>query len=180
MAKNYQKHKYAVYRRDNFTCRACGLYDEYGMALTLDHIKPRSKGGADTQDNLQCLCQVCNSMKSNHKTPDLVIRQKPDTSRSYEDIQQEILENRKAFYSSFRSGHSGWFKSQEKTMALIEKAMAKEKIKSDIWNQLMEAVALTFNKQKKYLQFMERIEEYRELVRVATPATQTCVFAYKI
>lgn len=33
--------------------------------LTIDHIKPRSRGGTDHQDNLQLLCSRCNGIKSN-------------------------------------------------------------------------------------------------------------------
>ena len=31
--------------------------------LTVDHIKPQSKGGTDHPNNLQLLCQACNSTK---------------------------------------------------------------------------------------------------------------------
>ena len=31
--------------------------------LTVDHVVPKSRGGADDPDNLQLLCGACNSMK---------------------------------------------------------------------------------------------------------------------
>ncbi|RKU21073.1 hypothetical protein C6499_22855 [Candidatus Poribacteria bacterium] len=31
--------------------------------MTIDHIYPRSKGGADDPENLQFLCAACNSTK---------------------------------------------------------------------------------------------------------------------
>lgn len=49
----------AVYRRDGHSCLHCGTRDR----LTLDHIVPWSAGGSDEQDNLQTLCQSCNSRK---------------------------------------------------------------------------------------------------------------------
>lgn len=48
-----------VYERDLYRCVQCGTH----LKLTLDHIVPWSKGGTDTPDNLQTLCQPCNSRK---------------------------------------------------------------------------------------------------------------------
>lgn len=48
----------------NFTCPVCGK-SEPEIRLTMDHIKPVSKGGTHTIDNLQPLCMLCNCKKSN-------------------------------------------------------------------------------------------------------------------
>ena len=51
--------RFRVFERDNYTCQRCGKqYD-----LSLDHIKPRLLGGANTLDNLQVLCTACNTQK---------------------------------------------------------------------------------------------------------------------
>jgi len=49
----------AVLARDGHRCVLCPATND----LTLDHIHPWSKGGADTLDNLRTLCRSCNSAK---------------------------------------------------------------------------------------------------------------------
>jgi hypothetical protein len=43
-------------------CAFCGS----DQKLTIDHIKPFSKGGSSDRNNLQCLCFSCNLKKSDH------------------------------------------------------------------------------------------------------------------
>lgn len=40
-------------------CRMCGR-----LGQTPDHILPLSKGGTDTDDNIQVLCKVCHDKKT--------------------------------------------------------------------------------------------------------------------
>jgi hypothetical protein len=49
----------AVYERDGFACVTCSSGDD----LSLDHIIPWSRGGADTVENFQTMCRPCNSSK---------------------------------------------------------------------------------------------------------------------
>ena len=49
-----------VLRRDNHTCQYCG---SYGGELTIDHLRPRSKGGKSTWDNVVAACRECNLRK---------------------------------------------------------------------------------------------------------------------
>jgi 5-methylcytosine-specific restriction endonuclease McrA len=52
----------ALVRRDGgLRCRHCGATEE----LTIDHIRPVSKGGSGVLANLQLLCSGCNSAKGN-------------------------------------------------------------------------------------------------------------------
>ncbi len=51
--------RWAVFERDNFTCKVCGSR----RYLAVDHIVPESKGGPTTLENLQTLCKSCNSRK---------------------------------------------------------------------------------------------------------------------
>jgi 5-methylcytosine-specific restriction endonuclease McrA len=65
-AINYRL-RFLVMRRDNFKCQQCGKSpaNETGVVLEVDHIKAWSKGGETVIENLQTLCQRCNSGKSN-------------------------------------------------------------------------------------------------------------------
>jgi NMD protein affecting ribosome stability and mRNA decay len=51
--------KWAVWERDNFTCQECGSRRN----LSVDHIRPESKGGKLTMENAQTLCMTCNRKK---------------------------------------------------------------------------------------------------------------------
>jgi tetratricopeptide (TPR) repeat protein len=52
--------RHAVWRRDEGRCVKCGNQDR----LEFDHIIPLSRGGANTERNLQLLCEQCNREKS--------------------------------------------------------------------------------------------------------------------
>ncbi|GAA4782245.1 MULTISPECIES: HNH endonuclease [Microbacterium] len=52
-----------VLRRDGFRCGYCGA-----SATTIDHVLPRSRGGADSWENLVACCLTCNNVKSD-RTP---------------------------------------------------------------------------------------------------------------
>ncbi|MBD8583550.1 MULTISPECIES: HNH endonuclease [unclassified Frigoribacterium] len=52
-----------VLRRDAHHCAYCGR-----SASTIDHVQPRSRGGADSWENLVACCLRCNNVKSD-RTP---------------------------------------------------------------------------------------------------------------
>ncbi len=69
---------FVIVERDNYCCQICGIkvtaiYDRDNpppqeqhyedTACELDHIIPRSKGGATTEGNLQVTCRKCNRGK---------------------------------------------------------------------------------------------------------------------
>ena len=47
-----------VLRRDNHRCAYCSK-----SANTIDHVQPKSRGGADSWDNLVACCLKCNNKK---------------------------------------------------------------------------------------------------------------------
>mgnify|MGYP006288360197 CR=1 FL=1 len=51
-----------VRRRDGGRCVRCGSQED----LTVDHVRPFSRGGPTVPRNLQLLCKSCNSSKSAH------------------------------------------------------------------------------------------------------------------
>ena len=61
-AKVSNKLRFAVYERDGYRCRRCGVSERYAT-LEVDHIIPISKGGKSTYENLQTLCSRCNYQK---------------------------------------------------------------------------------------------------------------------
>jgi 5-methylcytosine-specific restriction endonuclease McrA len=50
-----------VLRRDAHACAYCGK-----AAHTVDHVLPRSRGGADSWENLVACCLRCNNVKGDH------------------------------------------------------------------------------------------------------------------
>lgn len=57
--RQYQKILNQLLKKYNFRCVDCGT----SKNLTIDHVRPISKGGTDKFKNLQILCKSCNSKK---------------------------------------------------------------------------------------------------------------------
>jgi 5-methylcytosine-specific restriction endonuclease McrA len=75
-----KRSKQKIWHRDNFTCKYCGLfmkndYDKWKNGdikrktclLSVDHIKPLSKGGSWELENLTTACMKCNSLKADNE-----------------------------------------------------------------------------------------------------------------
>lgn len=89
-----------ILQRDGFTCQVCGLgagdpspITGKPIRLHIDHIKPISAGGDNSDDNLRVLCSECNQGRSNLYHPDdktinamALIRKLP------RNVQREIYE----------------------------------------------------------------------------------------
>lgn len=60
-----QTTRLAIYLRDGLACVYCGASVEDGVTLTLDHVKPVSRGGGNKPGNLVTCCHKCNCSRSN-------------------------------------------------------------------------------------------------------------------
>jgi hypothetical protein len=61
----------ALRRRFSFRCGYCGVSEEsVGAELTVDHFRPRARGGTDERANWVYSCFNCNNLKSDIWAPD--------------------------------------------------------------------------------------------------------------
>lgn len=60
--------RHSIFERDRGICQYCGKHFPRTQ-LTIDHVIPQSRGGADTWENLALACLACNVRKAD-RTPD--------------------------------------------------------------------------------------------------------------
>jgi len=88
--------KREVFERDNWICQYCGT-GVMPRTATVDHVVPRSKGGATSWTNTATACSPCNARKAN-RTPEeagMVLRsvpKRPDTGRAIREELQRAYE----------------------------------------------------------------------------------------
>jgi hypothetical protein len=89
-----------VYKRDKFTCQYCGV--QKTKELSMDHIMPKSRGGATNWMNIVLACTDCNFKKAD-RTPGeagMPLRRqpfKPKWSQLACELPKEIPEQWKTF-----------------------------------------------------------------------------------
>lgn len=71
--------------RDNYRCQYCNKLCK-GADATIDHVLPRSRGGASSWENLVTSCSSCNSKKGNHlpEEKQMPLRRQPRRPRLHE------------------------------------------------------------------------------------------------
>ena len=70
---DYRTHKHVLYGEQAGNCKGCGVHFPF-QNMTVDHITPRAKGGGDHKENLQLLCNSCNSRKGSGTQAELIVR----------------------------------------------------------------------------------------------------------
>lgn len=72
-----------IFNRDSYCCQYCGI-DLCDKTATVDHVIPKSKGGASNWTNLVTSCKDCNTYKGNRtpKEAKMSIRSKPKEPQS--------------------------------------------------------------------------------------------------
>ncbi len=74
-----------VFVRDNFTCLYCGKVEN---RMTIDHVKPQSKGGRSTFNNCVTSCKSCNNKKGSRSLSEtgMFLKKQPYTPTIMEFI----------------------------------------------------------------------------------------------
>ena len=60
----WRKLRKIVLERDNMLCQSCLKEGRVRVAMVVDHIKPKAKGGDDSLGNLNSLCRKCHDHKT--------------------------------------------------------------------------------------------------------------------
>ncbi len=92
-----------VFLRDRFTCQYC-LTRLPTEDLTFDHVRPRSRGGATSWDNIVTACQTCNRAKANRllSETDLRLAHKPSRPTAHQLYQSGRGLPRRDLHQSWR------------------------------------------------------------------------------
>jgi 5-methylcytosine-specific restriction endonuclease McrA len=92
--------RFNIYARDDNTCQYCGVRMPRAD-LNLDHVVPRSRGGATSWENVVCSCVPCNLRKGG-RTPEearMRLRRHPGRPRWTPMFRSAT---RRAFYREWR------------------------------------------------------------------------------
>ena len=73
----YKTHKHTIFGKQEGICNGCRIAFPF-QNFTIDHVVPSSKGGTDHSDNLQLLCNACNSKKGTGTQSELIVKLQQD------------------------------------------------------------------------------------------------------
>ena len=95
-----KKSRFDVFKRDDFRCQYCGASPP-SATLEIDHIKPVSKNGGNSEDNLITACFDCNRGKAANELSVV-----PDTLANKLKIAEERADQLKAYEKAIRARKS--------------------------------------------------------------------------
>lgn len=84
--------RYEILRRDNHTCRYCGVAAP-DAPLRIDHVTPVALGGTDTADNLVTACEPCNSGKTSTTTDAATVADVKQDALRWADAMKQAAAN---------------------------------------------------------------------------------------
>lgn len=116
--------RFEVLKRDKFTCQYCGRQAP-DVVLSIDHIKPFSKGGTNEITNLITSCFDCNSGKTDIELSD-------DSAIKKQKAQLDLLQERREQLEFMRQ----W------QLELTDEVMTEAKIVNDVVRK-MSGMSLT-------------------------------------
>ena len=61
---SWQKIRKRIIARDKNLCQPCFRKGKLTEAEAVDHIVPKSRGGDDSESNLECICHPCHKTKT--------------------------------------------------------------------------------------------------------------------
>ena len=70
---NYRQNRHVLFGEQEGKCNGCKMEFPFKM-FEVDHVVPRSRGGADHKSNLQLLCSPCNRIKGDRPMEYLMAR----------------------------------------------------------------------------------------------------------
>lgn len=92
-----------VYNRDNYTCQYCHKKLS-SKQLTLDHVVPKSKGGATQWSNVITCCKKCNNIKGEHLLSELKWKAvSPQVPQWKSHISKPFNQIKKQYWAKFLS-----------------------------------------------------------------------------
>ena len=86
---SYRTHKHTLFGKQEGLCAGCQVMFPF-RNMTVDHIVPQSKGGTDHRDNLQLLCNACNSMKAAGTQEAFIAKLKASTRHQESRVGQDL------------------------------------------------------------------------------------------
>jgi formamidopyrimidine-DNA glycosylase len=156
------KTRFEVFKRDGFQCNYCGAKTP-NVVLEVDHIKPVSKGGTNSIDNLLTSCFDCNRGKSNNELtsmPNTLVNKleiQKEKNKQYAEFQKSLKETKKLMDADielvediYNANFEGWIFT-DKFKISVKKFI--EKLGIEIVTDAMEKACIVVRNENQALKY---------------------------